>query len=78
MAVVMTALVGISSTGVAAQQASKLWSVAVNLRYANGDIYDIVIARGLETSQMSAMLADCGRAHKQGTVVWYHCYPIPE
>ena len=78
MAVVMTALVGISSTGVAAQQASNLWSVAVNLRYANGDIYDIVIARGLETREMSAMLADCGRAHKQGTVVWYHCYPIPE
>jgi len=52
--------------------------IAVNLRYANGDIYDIVIARGLETREMSAMLADCGRAHKQGTVVWYHCYPIPE
>ena len=78
MGVAMMALAGISSTGVAAQQASNLWSVAVNLRYANGDIYDIVIARGLETREMSAMLADCGRAHKQGTVVWYHCYPIPE
>jgi hypothetical protein len=78
IAVVMVALAGMSSTGLAAQQASKLWSVAVNLRYANGDIYDIVIASGLETSEMSAMLTDCGRAHQQGTVVWYHCYPIPE
>jgi hypothetical protein len=78
MAVAMVVLAGINSTDVAAQQASKLWSVAVNLRYANGDIYDIVIARGLETSEMSAMLQYCGQAHKQGTVVWYHCYPIPE
>ena len=77
MAVAMVALAGIHS-GVAAQPASNLWSVAVNLRYANGDIYDLVMARGLETSEMSAMLTDCGRAHRQGTVVWYHCYPIPE
>lgn len=78
MAVAMVALAGMSSTGLAAQPASKLWSLAVNLRYANGDIYDIVIARGLETSEMSAMLAECGRSHWTGTVVWYHCYPIPE
>jgi hypothetical protein len=78
LAAAMAALVGMQSTRVAAEQASKLWSVAVNLRYANGDIYDIVIARGLETSEMSSMLTDCGRAHQQGTVVWYHCYPIPE
>jgi hypothetical protein len=32
MAVAMVVLAGINSTGVAAQQASKLWSVAVNLR----------------------------------------------
>ena len=78
MAVAMVALAGINSTGVAAQPASNLWSVAVNLRYANGDIYDYVIARGLETQEMSSMLAECGRSHWTGTVVWYHCYPIPE
>jgi hypothetical protein len=78
MAVAMVALAGINSTGVAAQPASQLWSVAVNLRYANGDIYDYVIARGLETREMSSMLAECGRSHWTGTVVWYHCYPIPE
>ena len=78
MAVAMVALAGISSTGVAAQPASQLWSVAVNLRYANGDIYDYVIARGLETREMSSRLAECGRSHWTGTVVWYHCYPIPE
>ena len=71
------AMVGIGSTAVSAQ-AEKLWSVAVYLRYADGTEYDIVIARGVPTSRMSAMLADCGRAHRQGTVVFYHCYPIPE
>lgn len=74
----MTALVGIHSTSVAAEQAPKLWSVAVNLRYANGDIYDIVFATGVPTKELSSILSDCGRAHQQGTVVWYHCYPIPE
>jgi hypothetical protein len=78
LAVALSGLIGLHSTVASAAQSSKLWSVAVNLRYANGDIYDIVIARGLETSEMSAMLKYCGQAHKQGTVVWYHCYPIPE
>ena len=78
MAVALVVMAGINSTPVAAQPASPLWSVAVNLRYANGDIYDYVIARGLETQEMSSMLAECGRSHWTGTVVWYHCYPIPE
>lgn len=78
LAVAMAAVVGIHSTRVAAEQASKLWSVAVHLRYANGSEYDIVMATGVPTSELSSRLADCGRAHQQGTVVWYHCYPIPE
>ena len=79
MAVAMAAaMVGAGATGVSAEQAEKLWSVAVHLRYMDGSEYDIVMARGVPTSRMSAMLADCGRAHRQGTGVWYHCYPIPE
>ena len=73
-----TAMVGLGSASISAEPVSKLWSVAVHLRYANGLEYDYVMATGVPTSRMSEMLADCGRAHQQGTVVWYHCYPIPE
>ena len=78
LAVALAVLAGITSTGVSAEPASQSWSVAVHLRYANGLEYDYVMATGVPTSRMSEMLADCGRAHQQGTVVWYHCYPIPE
>jgi hypothetical protein len=78
LAVVLAALVGMHSTRVSAEQASKLWSVAVHLAYADGSQYDIVIASGLSTGEMSLMLADCGKSHRQGTVVRYHCYPINE
>jgi hypothetical protein len=79
MAVAMAAaMVGFNSTSVAAAQGAQTWSVAVHLRYANGFELDYVMATGVPTSRMSEMLSDCGRAHKQGTVVWYHCYPIPE
>jgi len=37
-----------------------------------------VIQRGVPTSKMASMLAECGQSHWTGTVVWYHCYPIPE
>jgi len=73
-----TGMVGLGSTTVSAERDSRLWSVAVNLRYANGDEYDIVIQSGVPTSKMASMLAECGQSHWQGTVVWYHCYPIPE
>jgi hypothetical protein len=78
LAVALAALVGMNSTSASAAPVSPSWSVAVHLAYANGDEYDIVIARGLETSQMSSMLSDCGKSHWTGTVVRYHCYPIPE
>jgi hypothetical protein len=78
LAVALAALVGMQSTIVSAEQVSQSWSVAVHLAYANGDEYDIVIATGLSTQEMSSMLADCGKSHRQGTVVRYHCYPIAE
>jgi hypothetical protein len=77
LAAVLAALAGISSTSVSAQP-DQTWSVAVHLAYADGTEYDIVLVSGVPTSQMSSMLADCGRSHYAGSVVRYHCYPIPE
>ena len=74
----VAAMVGIGSTGVSASPADKLWSIVVHLSYADGSEYDIVIARGVPDSRKAEMLADCGRSHRQGSVVRYHCYPIPE
>jgi hypothetical protein len=73
---VALAAVGIFSTNVAAQE--QTWSVAVHLAYADGSSYDIVLARGVATSRMVSMLQDCGRSHWTGSVVRFHCYPIPE
>ena len=79
LAVAMAAvMVGLGSTSVSAERDSQTWSIVVHLSYANGDEYDIVIARGVPTSQKADMLAECGKSHWQGTVVRYHCYPIAE
>ena len=78
LAVALAALVGMHSTAVSAAPAAQLWSVAVHLEYADGSQYDIVMMRGVETSKMASMLADCGWSHVYGTVVRFHCYPIPE
>jgi hypothetical protein len=78
LAIALAAVVGVNTASVSAQPVSQSWSVAVHLAYANGDEYDIVIARGLDAFEMSSMLSDCGRSHRQGTVVRYHCYAIAE
>jgi hypothetical protein len=78
LAVILTAVVGSASTEIAAEQVSRLWSIAVHLEYADGSAYDYVFATGVSTPEMSSYLADCGRSHRDGTVVRYHCYPIPE
>ena len=77
LAVALAVLAGIS-TGVSAQQDPRTWSVAVHLRYADGTSYDIVLATGLTTPEMSSMLRDCGQSHRTGSVVRYYCYPIAE
>jgi hypothetical protein len=77
-AAAMAALVGIYSTGVAAQPLPTTWSVVVHFEYANGTSFDYVLARGLEASEASSILADCGRSHRTGSVVRYYCYPVPE
>ena len=77
LAVAVAALVGIYAPGVSAQ-ATQLWSVVVHFEYANGDSYDYVLANGVPTSEMRSMLQDCGRSHRTGSVVRYHCYPVAE
>ena len=68
------------SSGIAAERFSRLWSIAVHLEYVDGTSYDVVFARGVETQEVSSVLAECGRNHRAGAgaVVQYHCYPIPE
>ena len=78
LAVTLAALVGIPAAGIAAERASRLWSIVVHLEYADGSAYDYVFATGVSTEEKSSYLADCGRSHRNGTVVRYHCYPIPE
>jgi hypothetical protein len=72
------ALVGIFSTGMAAAPDARLWSIAVHLGYADGTALEYVFAEGVPTHDVSSYLRDCGRSHRNGTVVRYHCYPIPE
>ena len=77
-AAILTALVGLHSTGVAADATTQLWSIAVHIEYADGFVYDHAFATGVPTSQLSSMLAACGRSHAAGSAVRFHCYPIPE
>ena len=78
LAVIVAVLTGSSLAANAAEQASRLWSIAVHLEYADGSAYDYVFATGVSTREMPSFLADCGRSHRDGTVVLYHCFPIPE
>jgi hypothetical protein len=74
----VTALVGFHATGVAAEPASQRWSIVVHFEYQNGFEYDYVLASGVPTSLMPSMLEECGRSHSSGSVVRYHCFPVPE
>jgi hypothetical protein len=78
LAATLTALVVIPATVNAGEQASRLWSIAVHFEYADGTAYDYVLATGISTRDVPSFLADCGRSHRVGTVVRYHCYPIAE
>jgi hypothetical protein len=71
------ALVGINSTGVSAQT-SQSFSIVVHFDYANGFSFDYVLATGVEPSDVSSRLQDCGRSHWTGSVVRYYCYALPE
>ena len=76
--IALASLVGLTSTGVAAQRGSQLWSVAVHIRYPNGFIYDHAFATGVSTEELPSILQECGSSHWVGSAVQYHCYAIPE
>ena len=73
----LTALSGFGATGMAAQ-GQRLWSIVIHFQYQDGFEFDYVLERGVSTEDMAAALADCGRSHWTGSVVRYHCYPVPE
>lgn len=77
-ATTLAALIGIVASGISAAGASQLWSVVVHIEYADGTAYEHAFAVGVPTSILPSILEECGRSHGYGSVVRYHCYPIPE
>ena len=73
----LMAVIGLGATGVAAQ-GQRLWSIVIHFQYQDGFEFDYVLERGVSTQDMAAALAECGRSHRTGSVVRYHCYPVPE
>ena len=78
LAVALVVAAVINSAGVAAQSAPQTWSVAVHIAYPDGFVYDHAFATGVSTSDLPGILAECGKAHRGGSAVQYHCYAIPE
>lgn len=72
------ALIGVQSTEASAAGGPRLWSIVVHFQYEDGFEYDYVLARGVPTEDMPSRLAECGVSHFTGSVVRYHCFPVPE
>jgi hypothetical protein len=77
-AVTLAALVAFHVTEASAQGDARLWSVVIHFEYQDGTEYDYVLATGVSTSDMAAMMRECGASHSTGSVVRYHCFAIPE
>ena len=77
LAAALTAWAGFQSPGLAAQ-AQGLWSIVIHFQYQDGFEFDYVLERGLQAQEVGAALAECGRSHRNGAVVQYHCYAVPE
>lgn len=73
----VTALIGFQGTGVAAA-GPRTWSIVVHFEYQDGFEFDYVLEQGVPTNELGAALAECGQSHSTGSVVRYHCYPVPE
>ena len=73
----LTALIGFQARGVAAQ-GQPSWSIVVHFLYQDGFEFDYVLERGVAPGDLGAALAECGRSHRNGAVVQYHCYAVPE
>ena len=72
----LTALLGFQASGVAAQE--QLFSIVINFQYQDGFEFDYVLERGVPAGDVGAALAECGRSHRNRSVVHYHCYAVPE
>ena len=75
-AAALAALIGFHATEASA--APRTWSIAAHFAYQDGFEYDYIFARGVTTEDMPRILAECGQSHWTGSVVRYHCFPIPE
>ena len=73
----LTALIGFQASAAAAQ-AQRLWTIMIHFEYQDGFEFDYVLERGVSAADVGAALAECGRSHWTGSVVRYHCYPVPE
>ena len=76
-ALALTALIGFQASQVAAH-GQPSWSIVIHFQYQDGFEFDYVLERGVSTADLGAALAECGRSHWVGSVVHYHCYPVPE
>ena len=77
-AATLMALIGLVPAGISAAGDSKTWSVAVHIEYPDGFVYEHAFATGVPTSDVPSILAACNSAHRFGSAVRYHCFPIPE
>jgi hypothetical protein len=75
--VALIALIGFGATTVAAE-GQRLWSIVIHFQYQDGFEFDYVLQRGVPTTEIGAALAECGRSHRTGSVVRYHCYSVQE
>ena len=75
-AIAAASLIGFHASEASAAPGS--WSIAAHFAYQDGFEYDYVFARGVSTEDMPKILAECGQSHWTGSVVRYHCFPIPE
>jgi hypothetical protein len=73
----LAVLMGSQGTGLAAQ-GHQLWSIVIHFQYADGFEFDYVLERGVSAGDLGSALAECGRSHRFGSVVEYHCYAVPE
>jgi hypothetical protein len=77
-AAALATLIGFQATGASAESGPQLWSIAVHIQYQDGTVYEHAFATGVPTQIMPSILAECGQSHWTGSVVRYHCFPIPE
>ena len=75
-ALALTALIGFQASGVAAQE--QLYSIVIHFQYPDGFEFDYVLERGVSTAELGAALAECGRSHRNGSYIHYHCSAVPE